>query len=84
MNYKVVDLIKYYNFNIKFVFIEHHMRKPWSFICSLSLPVIIFSPIDYLKVFTNKIDYIQNKKNYFYITNNINWIWLITLVLVKD
>ena len=26
-NYKVVDLVEYYNFDIKFVFIEHHMRK---------------------------------------------------------
>jgi len=24
---KVVDLVKYYNFDIKFVFVEHHMRK---------------------------------------------------------
>ena len=27
LNYKVVDIKKYYNFGIKFVFIEHHMRK---------------------------------------------------------
>ena len=25
--YKVIDLVKYYNFDIKFVFIGHHMRK---------------------------------------------------------
>jgi hypothetical protein len=27
LNDKVVNLVKYYNFGIKFVFIEHHMRK---------------------------------------------------------
>jgi len=27
LNYKVVNLVGYYNFDIKFVFIEHHMRK---------------------------------------------------------
>jgi hypothetical protein len=27
VNYKVVDLIKYYNFTIKFVFNGYHMRK---------------------------------------------------------
>jgi len=27
LNYKDVDLIECYHFDIKFVFIEHHMRK---------------------------------------------------------
>jgi hypothetical protein len=27
VNYKVVDLVEYYNFGIKFVFIKHHMIK---------------------------------------------------------
>jgi len=27
LNYKVVDLIEYYNFDIKLVFIGHHMRE---------------------------------------------------------
>jgi hypothetical protein len=32
LNYKVVDLVEYYNFDIKFVFIGHRMRKLWSFL----------------------------------------------------
>ena len=31
-NYKVVDLVEYYNFDIKFVFIRRHIRKLWSFL----------------------------------------------------
>jgi type IV secretory pathway VirB6-like protein len=31
LNYKVIDLVEYYNFNLKFIFIEHHMRKLQSF-----------------------------------------------------
>ena len=31
LNYKVVDVIEYYNFDIKFIFVEHHMKKLWSF-----------------------------------------------------
>jgi hypothetical protein len=27
LNYKVVDLVKYYNFGIKSVFIGHHTKK---------------------------------------------------------
>jgi hypothetical protein len=27
LNYKFVDLVEYYGFDIKFVFIGHHMRK---------------------------------------------------------
>jgi hypothetical protein len=27
LNNKVVDLVEYYNFDIKFVFIGHHMRN---------------------------------------------------------
>jgi hypothetical protein len=27
LNYKVVDLVKYYNIDIKFVFIGHHFKK---------------------------------------------------------
>jgi hypothetical protein len=27
LNYKVVDLVEYYNFDMKFIFIEHHIRN---------------------------------------------------------
>jgi hypothetical protein len=30
-----MDIVEYYNFGIKFVFIGYHMRKLWSFSCSL-------------------------------------------------
>jgi hypothetical protein len=39
LSYKVVDHVKYYNFDIKFVFIGHHMRKVWKFSCTLSQSV---------------------------------------------
>ena len=35
--YKVVDLLGYYNFDVKFGFIRHHIRKLWNFLCSLLL-----------------------------------------------
>jgi hypothetical protein len=28
-NYKVVDLIESYNFDINFIFIRHHMKELW-------------------------------------------------------
>jgi len=39
LNYNVVYLIEYYNIDIKFVFIEHHMRKSWKFSYTISLSV---------------------------------------------
>jgi len=32
VNYKILDLIKLYNFDIKFVFIRNHMKKLWNFL----------------------------------------------------
>jgi hypothetical protein len=43
VNYKVVDLVEYYNFDIKFVFIKQQIRKLSSFSCSLSLPGHVFN-----------------------------------------
>jgi hypothetical protein len=34
LNKKVVDLVEYYNFNIKFVFIGYRIRKLWSFLAA--------------------------------------------------
>jgi hypothetical protein len=34
LDYKVVDLVEYYNFNIKFIFIRHHLRNLWSFLAA--------------------------------------------------
>jgi hypothetical protein len=39
LNYKVVDLVEYYNFDIKFVFIGHHMRKLRKFPYTISLSI---------------------------------------------
>jgi hypothetical protein len=36
-NYKVVDLIKYYNFDIKFVCIRHHRRNLLNFLVASPL-----------------------------------------------
>jgi len=33
VNYKILDLIKLYNFDIKFVFIRNHIKKLWNFLC---------------------------------------------------
>ena len=32
VNYKILDLIKLYNFDIKFVFIRNHMKTLWNFL----------------------------------------------------
>jgi len=32
VNYKILDLMKLYNFDIKFVFIRNHMKKLWNFL----------------------------------------------------
>jgi hypothetical protein len=37
LNYKVIDLVKCYNFNLKFIFIEHQMRKLQSFLQHISV-----------------------------------------------
>ena len=34
LNYKVVDLVEYYNFDIKFVFVRPHTRNLWSFLAA--------------------------------------------------
>ena len=33
ISYKVLDLIIFYNFNIKFDFIQDHMKKIMNFLC---------------------------------------------------
>ena len=32
INYKVLDLVIFYNFDIKFDFIQDHMKKLWFFL----------------------------------------------------
>ena len=33
INYKVLDLVIFYNFDIKFDFIQDHMKKLWFVLC---------------------------------------------------
>ena len=33
INYKVLDLVELYNFDINFVFIQFHLEKIWIYLC---------------------------------------------------